>query len=68
MPARRRNASAIDPNHVAFGVDPAPQLQDDLGVHFDPTLADHDLAHAARADAGLGEDLLEAYALLRLGH
>jgi hypothetical protein len=68
MPTRRRNASAIDANHVAFGVDPAPQLEDDLGIHFDPALADHDLAGATRADAGLGEDLLEAYALLRLDH
>jgi hypothetical protein len=68
MPARRRNPRAIDSNHVALGVDPATQLDNDLRVHFDTALADHDLAGTARADAGLGEDLLEAYALIRLGH
>jgi hypothetical protein len=68
VPARWRDTSAIDSDHVTFRINPSTLLEDDLGVHLNATLADQNLAGATRGDASLGEDLLEAYALGGFGH
>jgi hypothetical protein len=68
VPARRRDAGTVDPNDIAFRIDPSALLEDDLRVHLDTALADQGLTRAARSDAGLGEDFLKSYALWRVGH
>jgi hypothetical protein len=68
MSARRWDTRAIDSNHVTFGIDPAALLGDDLGVHFHTALADQGFTRPARAYAGLGKHLLEAYTICRLAH
>ena len=35
MPARRRDAGAVDSNDIAFRIDPSALLEDDLGVDLD---------------------------------
>jgi hypothetical protein len=66
--ARRWDTRAIDSNHVTFGIDPAALLGDDLGVNLHTALADQGLTRPARAYAGLGKHLLEAYTICRLAH
>jgi hypothetical protein len=68
MSARWWDTRAIDSNHVTFGIDPAALLGDDLGVNLDTALADHGFTRPARAYAGLGKHLLEAYTICRLAH
>jgi hypothetical protein len=68
MSARRRDTRAVDSNHVTFGIDPAALLGDDLGVNFHTALADQGFTPPARAYAGLGKHLLEAYTISRFGH
>jgi hypothetical protein len=68
MPTGWRNAGAVDSDHISFRIDPAALLHNDLGIHFDAPLADQDFAGSTRGNAGLGEDLLEAYACCRFGH
>jgi hypothetical protein len=68
VPARRRDAGAVDPNDIAFRIDPSALLEDDLRVDLDTSLADQDFAGATGSDAGLGEDFLKSYALCRVGH
>ena len=46
-----------------FIVVAATLLHDDLAVHLDPTLIDHDLGVATGGDSGRGEHLLQADAL-----
>ena len=52
VPARRRDARAVDPDHVALGVDPDALLGHQLAVHLDPTLADQLLAGPPGGDPG----------------
>jgi hypothetical protein len=68
MPARWWNARTVDSNDVSLGVDPAALLSDNFGIHFHTSIADQDFTRPARAYAGLGKHLLEAYAVCRLGH
>jgi hypothetical protein len=68
MSARRWDTRAIHSNHVTFGIDPAALLGDDLGVNLHPPLADQGFTRPARAYAGLGKHLLEAYTICRLAH
>ena len=32
VPPRRRDAGAVDPNDIAFRIDPSALLEDDLGI------------------------------------
>jgi hypothetical protein len=68
MPTRRRDARAIDSDHITFRVDSSPLLSNDLRVHLDAPLADQDFACPARGNPGSSQDFLEAYALCGLGH
>jgi hypothetical protein len=68
MAARRRDTGTVDPDYITVRVDPAALLGNDLGVHFDTPLADQGFTGTAGAYAGLGKNLLEAYALFRLTH
>jgi len=68
MPARRRDAGAIDSDHITFRVDSAALLGYHLRVHLDASLTDQDFACPARGNPGSGQDLLEAYALCGLDH
>jgi hypothetical protein len=68
MPARRRDAGAVDSDHITFRVDPAALLSNHLGVDLDASLVDQDFACSARGDPGSGQDLLKAHARCGLGH
>ena len=56
------HAHAVDV-HGLGGADAHAELGDDLPVDLDPALADEVLADPARADAGRGEQLLQAHAV-----
>jgi hypothetical protein len=68
VPARWRNPGAVDTDDVTLGIDSSTLLDDDLGVDFDASLADEDLACPTRGNSSGSQNLLEAYALGRLGH
>jgi hypothetical protein len=68
MPARWRDARAVDSDHVTFRIDSSPLLKYNLRVDLDASLADQDFGCPARSNSGCGQDLLETYARCRLGH
>src|SRR5690348_1650629 len=62
-----RDALAVDPDHLAVGVDPGAEPADRLAVDLDPASADELLAVPAAADPGLGQDLLQPDAVRDIG-
>jgi hypothetical protein len=68
VPARWRDARAVDSDHITFRIDSSSLLEHNLRVDFDASLADKDFGCPARSNSGCGQDLLETYARRRLGH
>jgi hypothetical protein len=68
VPARWRNAGAVNSDHIMFGIDSSALLQHNLRVDLHASLADEDFGCPTRGNSGCGQDLLETYSRRTLGH